>query len=137
MTTVSQLGFEIHTPRPYDAAIGAVTEALKQEGFGILTHIDVRDTMRKKLDLEFRPYAILGACNPPLAHRALTARAEAGLLLPCNVTVEATPSGGSIIRIADPLIMLAVAGLEQEDELRQVAVDARERLWKVAEALRD
>jgi uncharacterized protein (DUF302 family) len=137
VTTVSQLGFEIHTPRPYDAAIGAVTEALKQEGFGILTHIDVRDTMRKKLDLEFRPYAILGACNPPLAHRALTARAEAGLLLPCNVTVEATPSGGSIIRIADPLIMLAVAGLEQEDELRQVAVDARERLWKVAEALRD
>jgi uncharacterized protein (DUF302 family) len=137
MTTIGQLGFEVHTPRPYDAAIGAVTEALKKEGFGILTQIDVRATMRQKLDAEFRPYAILGACNPALAHRALMERADAGLLLPCNVTVESTPGGGSIIRIADPLVMLQVAGLEQDGELRGVALDARERLWKVAEALRD
>ncbi len=89
------IAFEVHLNTTYDAALEQVTAALKTEGFGILTKIDVRTTMKEKLDEEFRPFAILGACNPPLAHRALSHDARAGLLLPCNVTVEADPRGAS------------------------------------------
>ncbi len=81
---MNELGFRVTLHLGYEAAIEKVTEALKAEGFGVLTSIDVKETMKKKLDVDFRRYAILGACNPPLAHRALSTRPEVGLLLPCN-----------------------------------------------------
>jgi uncharacterized protein (DUF302 family) len=134
--TTTMLGFEIHLTDTYDRAIDRVTAALKAEGFGILTRIDAHTTLKEKLGAEFRPYSILGACNPGLAHRALTHRAEAGLLLPCNVTVEADPAGrGSIVRMGNPDVMLATGGLDADPPLRAVAAEARERLARAAAAL--
>lgn len=130
------LAFEAHLALDHDFAIARVTEALKTEGFGILTRIDVHSTLKEKLGVEFRPYTILGACNPPLAHRALSARADAGLLLPCNVTVEHVPEGGSLVRIADPLVMLDVGGMKEDVSLRAIAAEAHERLERVAHGLR-
>ena len=97
------LGFVIQSPAPFDVTLQRTRDALKAEGFGILTEIDIRAAFQEKLGREFRPYVILGACNPPLAYAALSAGAETGLLLPCNVTVEAAPLGGSIVRIVDPV----------------------------------
>jgi uncharacterized protein (DUF302 family) len=134
MSTVA-LAFEVKLTMPYDPAVEAVAAALKVEGFGILTRIDVHSTLKEKLDVEFRPYSILGACNPTLAHRALSHYAEAGLLLPCNVTVEADGEG-TIVRIADPDVMLSVGGMDQDPALRAVATEARVRLSRVADALR-
>ena len=129
------LGFEAVLRLPFDAAIERVTEALKAEGFGVLTRIDVHDTLRKKIGADFRPYAILGACNPQLAHRALSARAEVGLMLPCNVTVESAGEGCSLVRIADPEMMMTVGDLGGVEALQQVGAEARERLLRVAKAL--
>jgi uncharacterized protein (DUF302 family) len=118
---------------PYEAAIERVTSALKEQGFGVLTEIDVKATMKKKLDVDFKKYMILGACNPPLAHRALTAEPEIGLLLPCNVIVfEDEQQGGSIVSLVDPLAMM---GFVDNPALAPVAQDARTRLEKVAAAL--
>jgi uncharacterized protein (DUF302 family) len=133
MTTTS-LAFEVTLAQPFDRAIETVTAALKAEGFGVLTRIDVHATLKEKLGVEFRPYAILGACNPTLAHKALSHYAEAGLLLPCNVTVEAS-GPGSVVRIADPDVMLSVGGMDQDPALRSVATEARTRLARVADAL--
>ena len=133
MTTTS-LAFEATLAQLFDRAIETVTAALKAEGFGILTRIDVHHTLKEKIGLEFRPYAILGACNPTLAHRALSHYAEAGLLLPCNVTVESSGTG-SVVRIADPDVMLSVGGMDQDPALRSVATEARTRLARVADAL--
>jgi uncharacterized protein (DUF302 family) len=130
-----QLSITVRLDAPYDEAIRRTTEALKAEGFGVLTRVDVRATLKEKLGVEFRPYAILGVCNPPLAHRALSHRAEAGLLLPCNVTVEAIAEGGSLVRIGDPHSFLAIGGLDRDPELREVAQEARRRLERVAAAL--
>ncbi len=130
-----QLCFSVTLSAPYEEALDRLTEALKAEGFGILTRIDVQDTFRQKLGADFRKYLILGACNPQLAHRALTARAEAGLLLPCTVTVEETADGGARVRIADPDTMLNVGDLASDPELARVAAEARARLERVAEAL--
>jgi len=131
------IAFEVRLPDGYERALERVTEALKVEGFGILTRIDVHTTLKEKIGAEFRPYAILGACNPPLAHRALTHDAEVGLMLPCNVTVEAAPDGkGSIARIADPLVMLGVGRFARDPALADVANEARGRLERVAAALR-
>jgi uncharacterized protein (DUF302 family) len=133
----SAIAFEVHLRDGFDGAIEKVTAALKTEGFGILTRIDVHTTLKEKLGAEFRPYAILGACNPPLAHRALAHNAESGLLLPCNVTVEADPAGsGSVARIADPQVMLASGGLQNDEVFAEVAAEARRRLQRVAAALR-
>jgi uncharacterized protein (DUF302 family) len=129
------LAFKVHLDQAYEEALEAVTAALKGEGFGVLTHIDVRATLKEKLGADFRPYAILGACNPPLAHRALSREAQAGLMLPCNVTVEADPGGGSIVRIADPAVMLKVGDLDQDVVLNEVASEARARLERVAKSL--
>ena len=107
-----ELGFEVHLNLPYDEAVDKVVAALKSEGFGVLTRIDVRATFKEKLGEEFRPYLILGACNPPLSFRALTTDAVAGLMLPCNVTVEADPMGGSLVRIANPEVLMKVGALE-------------------------
>jgi uncharacterized protein (DUF302 family) len=133
MTTVA-LAFEVKLAEPYDRAIETVTSALKTEGFGVLTRIDVHTTLKEKIGAEFRPYAILGACNPALAHRALSHRAEAGLLLPCNVTVEMDGSG-SLVRIGDPDVMLSVGGMDQDPTLQGIAAEARARLARVADAL--
>jgi len=130
------MAFEIKLRDGYDQAIERVTAALKAEGFGILTRIDVHTTLKEKIGVEFRPYAILGACNPPLAHRALSHDAEVGLLLPCNVTVEAAPAGGgSIARIADPRVMMSAGRFAGDAALAAVAAEARERLLRVAAAL--
>jgi len=132
----NELGFEVSLEMPYDMALEKVTAALKVEGFGVLTRIDVQTTLKEKLGADFRPYAILGACNPPLAHRALSSDSRAGLMLPCNVTVEAGDRGGTIIRIANPETMMQVGGLEGNEILRGVAAEARSRLERVAGALR-
>jgi uncharacterized protein (DUF302 family) len=130
------LAFEVRLGEPYDKAIEKVSAALKTEGFGILTRIDVHTTLKEKLGAEFRPYAILGACNPPFAHRALEHEARVGLLLPCNVTVEAGPEGGSIVRIGNPAVLLNVGGLDSDTVLREVAVEVKTRLERVAKALK-
>lgn len=115
----------------YDRAVARVEEALRGEGFGVLTRIDVRETMREKLDVEFRPYVILGACNPPLAHRALSAEDTIGLMLPCNVVVAETDAG-SEVGIARPRAMMQVATAEG---LSDVADEAEERLARVLASL--
>ena len=133
MTT--EIGFEVRLSQPYEKVLEITKEALMAEGFGVLTSIDVKATMKEKLDVEFRPYTILGACNPPLAHRLLTQEAVAGLLLPCNVTVEAEDDNTSTVRIANPQVILGVGSLEQNPEISAVAQEARTRLERVAEAL--
>ena len=129
------IAFEVELDVPYEAAVNAVSATLKSEGFGILTTIDVKATLKQKLNEDFRPYVILGACNPPLAHRALSHEARLGLLLPCNVTVEATNAGGSIVRIGDPEALLKVGDLDQNPIVREVAAEARGRLQRVAQSL--
>jgi len=130
------IAFEVRMPDSYEQALERVTAALKAEGFGFLTRIDVDATLKEKLGAEFRPYAILGACNPPLAHRALSHDPEVGLMLPCNVTVEAAPDGkGCITRIADPAMMLSAGRFAGNPVLAEVAGEARARLQRVAAAL--
>ena len=102
-------GFRAALAAPYAEAVTKVTEALKKEGFGVLTEIDVKATLKKKLDADFRKYIILGACNPVLANQALRSELEIGLLLPCNVIVYENDAGdGSVVSIVDPLVMLGV-----------------------------
>ncbi len=115
----------------FDGALEAVTAALKEQGFGVLTEIDVRDTLKKKLDLDFRPYKILGACNPTLASQALARDPEIGLLLPCNVVVQETAEGVRV-SIADPKAMFS---LVDSSELQTVVDEADRRLAKVMDAL--
>lgn len=131
------LSFRVELSVPYEEALQRVTAALKEEGFGVLTEIDVKATLKQKLDADFRPYKILGACNPPLAHRALSNEPQIGLMLPCNVTVEATDSGGSLVSIVNPEAMLGVDVLADSDVVCSVAAEARTRLERVAAALRD
>jgi uncharacterized protein (DUF302 family) len=130
------LGWRVDLPIPVETAIQRVTEALAAAGFGVLTRIDAHSTFQQKLKLSFRSYTILGACNPDLAFRALSARSETGLLLPCNVTVEDHLEGGSRVRIADPAVMLKVGGLARDATLREIAGEARQRLEAVVEELR-
>lgn len=133
MTT--PLGAELRLALPFDAALDRVRDALQAEGFGVLTQIDMQAAFQTKLGKPFRPYAILGACNPPLAYQALSADPTVGLLLPCNVTVEAGEAGRSIVRLSDPTLLLGSGPLAENPTLRQVAKDARERLERVAAAL--
>ncbi|GBD31411.1 hypothetical protein HRbin33_00363 [bacterium HR33] len=114
-----------------DEAKSRVSEALAKEGFGILTEIDVKATLKKKLDVEFRPYVILGACNPALAHRALGAEPQIGLLLPCNVVIQ-QEGDGVTVSIADPRAMFS---LVRNPELEPVVQEADQRLRRVLEAL--
>ncbi|MEP6992815.1 MAG: DUF302 domain-containing protein [bacterium] len=130
------LGFEVELPLAFAAAKDVTRDALKAEGFGILTEIDLQAAFREKLGREFRPYTILGACNPPLAFAAVTADPAIGLLLPCNVTVEARDATHSVVRLVDPQAMLASAPGGLAPELRQVADDASRRMARVLEVLR-
>jgi uncharacterized protein (DUF302 family) len=118
----------------YEAALTRVIEALKAEGFGVLTEIDVQATLKQKLGGDFRPYKILGACNPPLAHRALMTAPEVGLLLPCNVTVSVAEDGLIDVSLVDPLGMLGVVA---NPALKPVAIEARSRLERVAVTLKE
>ena len=128
---MTELGFQIRLALPYETALERAIEALKAEGFGVLTQIDVKETMKKKLDVDFQKYAILGACNPALAHKALTTRPEIGLLLPCNVIVY-EQDGQTTVSIIDPLSMFSVI---QDAGLEPVVEEARQRLQRVAQAL--
>lgn len=116
---------------PYEQAVERVIAALKNEGFGVLTEIDVKATLKEKLGADFRKYVILGACNPPLAYQALSTDLDVGLLLPCNVTVY-EDSGESVVQILNPVWML---GAVESTELAPVAQEARARLQRVIEAL--
>jgi uncharacterized protein (DUF302 family) len=115
--------------------IDKVTEALKEQGFGILTRIDVDKTLKTKIDVDFRPYVILGACNPKLAHRALTARPDVGLMLPCNVTVEQRTEGECFVRFLDPLMMMQFGDLGEDATLATVGGEAAEKIQTAAAAL--
>ena len=117
----------------YDDADEQVTAALQEEGFGVLTTIDVRATLRKKLDVDFRPYLILGACNPTLAHQALQAFDQIGLLLPCNAVVQDTEKG-VIVSLADPKTMFQIVDTDNP-KLMALAEEAGQRLRRVLDAL--
>ena len=130
----SQLGITVQLKTDFETAIQRVTDALKVEGFGVLTEIDVKATFKKKIDVDFRPYKILGACNPTLAHRALSSDAQVGLLLPCNVTVSEEGEGLIEVSIIDPIGML---GVVKNPAIEPVAQEARTRLERVAAALKN
>ena len=122
----TQYGFSVTIPVPYTEAVQRVRDALAAEGFGVLTEIDVAATLKKKLDVEFRPYVILGACNPPLAYKALTAERDIGLLLPCNIIVyESDRPAESVVAAMDPV---AAMGLVGRTEVEPIAEEVRAKL---------
>jgi uncharacterized protein (DUF302 family) len=130
-------GFRAEVPVGYDEAVALTREALAASGFGVLTEIDVRATLKKKLDVDFRPYVILGACNPPLAHQALQAELPIGLLLPCNVIVHAGDEPGtSVVAVLDPVVQLGVTGRKDitplAEKVRGLLQQALERVRSTA-----
>jgi uncharacterized protein (DUF302 family) len=132
-TQSARYGITTTVKLPYTDAVERTREALAEVGFGILSEIDVSATLKKKLDVDFRPYVILGACNPPLAHRALTAERDIGLLLPCNVVVYAgDEAGSSVVAAMDPEAALELTGNEA---IKPVAKEAKERLEQALASL--
>jgi uncharacterized protein (DUF302 family) len=132
MCMTEPFAFQLTLPEPYERAVEKVIAALKAEGFGVITRIDVKATLKEKLDIDFRPYVILGACNPPLAYRALQSEPRVGVLLPCNVTVE-EGDDGALVSIVNPDAMLGALG--DNEAICEVAAEARARLQRVADAL--
>ncbi|MDH4128420.1 MAG: DUF302 domain-containing protein [Spirochaetota bacterium] len=126
-------GFSVKVNGNFDNVINRVTEELKKEGFGVLTDIDVKATLKAKLDKDMKPYRILGACNPPFAHKAITMEPDIGLLLPCNVVVREDESGNIIVSFMDPK---AVLGLVNREEMNSVGMEVRSKLERVSNALK-
>lgn len=125
-------GFDVKVKEGFDQAVQRVTEELQKEGFGVLTEIDVKATLKKKLDIDQRPYKILGACNPKLAHQALSADPDIGLLLPCNVVVREEADGSVTVAFMDPV---AVLKLVEKEGVAELAQEVRGRLQRVGAAL--
>jgi uncharacterized protein (DUF302 family) len=133
MTDTIRYGFKKAIDATVDEAEARVREALKAEGFGVLTEIDIRNAFKEKLGVDFKRYKILGACNPPLAHRAIAEEEDIGLLLPCNVVVyEGEREGTAVVAALDPVLQLGVAGRE---DLGDLANDVQGRLKRVIAAL--
>lgn len=132
---MNETGYSLRRELPhtdYDDAVDRVTELLKEEGFGVLTEIDVKATLKNKLDVDFRRYVILGACNPPLAHQALTEEPDIGVLLPCNVVVSEREGGGSIVSAMDPV---AAFQLIDNPGVQPVADEVRQRIQRLLDKL--
>jgi len=132
MITMSTYYFARQFDWPFDEAIEKVTEALQREGFGVLTEIDVKETLKKKLDVDFRNYHILGACNPPFAYQALKAEDKIGAMLPCNVIVQETPGGKVEIAAVDPIASMQAI---DNSELRKIAGQVQDKLKSVISSL--
>jgi uncharacterized protein (DUF302 family) len=130
--TAPSLGLKVRLKADFETAQECVVEALKAEGFGVLTEIDVQETLKEKLNVDFRKYKILGACNPPLAHQALTIAPEVGLLLPCNIVVAFVDDQTTDVSLVDPLSMLGVLA---QPQLEPIAAEARNRIERVVAAL--
>ena len=131
--TTIEYGMSLTTRLPYERALERTRAALAAEGFGVLSEIDVRATLKKKLDIDFPPYVILGACNPPLAHRALSAEPNIGLLLPCNVIVRAGDDPDSaVVAAIDPEVSLSRVG---NADLTPIAAEVKARLRRVLDAV--
>lgn len=126
-------GFSKKLKVDYERAVEKATAALKEEGFGVLTEIDVKATLKKKLDVDFRRYVILGACNPPFAHRALNAELEIGLLLPCNVIVYETEDGGSVVSAMNPM---AALGVVDNPAMQEIAEQVTEKVQRAVNSLK-
>jgi len=129
---VKTFGIQKTLDMGFDEALARVPEALKAEGFGVLTEIDVQATLKKKLDVDFRRYRILGACNPPFAHKALQHSLDVGMLLPCNVIVYETDDGKTIVSAVDPMQTMAAQG---DEALSPLAAAVQEKLQKVVDSL--
>lgn len=132
MINAGKYGLSVSVSDSYEATREKAIEALKEEGFGVLTEIDVKATLKQKLDVDFRKYAILGACNPPLAHQALSAETDIGLLLPCNLIVYENEDGTSTVAAIDPVVQL---GIVDRPELKEIAGQIRDRIARVLESL--
>jgi uncharacterized protein (DUF302 family) len=132
---MENLSYNAELSTSFDEAIEQVTDALKTEGFGIISRIDMHTTFKEKLDIDMPPHTILGACNPKLAHKAVTAMPEASLMLPCNVTVQQLDDQVAIVRIVSPEVMMAGAGLDDNPDIKEVGTEANVRLKRVANAL--
>jgi uncharacterized protein (DUF302 family) len=126
-----EYGFSKTVDIPYEQAIEKVTAELKKEGFGVLTFIDVKETLKQKINVDFKKYAILGACNPPIAHKALQEEEELGLLLPCNVIVY-EKDGKTRVSIFDPMVMTWII---ENDNMKPIASEVQERLQRVLAVL--
>lgn len=129
------LGFEVRLPLAFDAAVRLTRDALKQEGFGVLTEIDLKAAFKEKLGKDLHPFVILGACNPPLAFAALAADPNVSLLLPCNVSVESKGAAAAVVRLTDPPALMAAAGGALTPDMEAMVMDAHARIQRVAKAL--
>jgi uncharacterized protein (DUF302 family) len=126
-----QYGFSKTVDMPYELTIEKVATELKKEGFGVLTSIDIKETLKQKIDVDFKKYAILGACNPPIAHKALQEEEELGLLLPCNVIVY-EKDNKTRVSIFDPMVMTWII---ENDNIKPIATEVQERLQRVLKAI--
>jgi uncharacterized protein (DUF302 family) len=129
---VASYGIQKNLDIPFDEALAKIPEALKAEGFGVLTEIDVKETLKKKLDVDFRRYRILGACNPPFAYKALQHSLDVGMLMPCNVIVYETDDGRTAVSAVDPMQTMAAQG---DESMRPLAEQVQQKLKKVIDSL--